>query len=162
MQLKKRLKPYFSFTQNERRGLIVLILIFALVIIIRLIIPLILKSEKIDSIAFKTLTLKIQSSDSLTNKYSHNFEDSNDPLHQSLLEGERIDLNQAAYEELVATGLSAKVTKNILKYRKSGGVFHSISDLKRIYGVDSNQFDKVKNYLYIDQSFIKPFIETKR
>jgi competence protein ComEA len=157
MQLKKRFKPYFSFTQNERKGLVVLTIILLVVFIIRLIIPYLLNYEKVDSITLKTLIFNIKTNDSLKSNKNPNLDYTNDPFHQNLLEGEKIDPNKATTEELMAAGFSKKVVNNIIKYRKSGGIFYKLNDIKRIYGLESNQFNRVKNYLSFDKSYIKPY-----
>lgn len=50
-----------------------------------------------------------------------------------------VDPNLAGYEELRAAGLSAKAASNLIRYRKAGGRFASVREMKRIYGLDSIQ-----------------------
>ncbi len=71
--------------------------------------------------------------------------------------------NNASEEVFIALGFSERVTKNILNYRSKGGQFYTTQSLKKIYGMDSLFFEKIKDYCQIpkDKSFSKkPF--TKR
>ena len=59
------------------------------------------------------------------------------------------DPNIADSLELISVGLSPYVTRNILRYRKVGGVFRRPEDLARIYGLHDTVFTRVKPYIMI-------------
>lgn len=59
------------------------------------------------------------------------------------------DPNVADSLELLSLGLSPYVTRNILRYRKAGGVFRRPDDLARIYGLHDTVFARVKPYIAI-------------
>jgi DNA uptake protein ComE-like DNA-binding protein len=55
--------------------------------------------------------------------------------------------NTADSVTFVRLGLRPYVAKNILKYRRKGGVFHKPEDFGRIYGIESKQFETLKPYI---------------
>lgn len=55
----------------------------------------------------------------------------------------KFNLNTCSEDDLTTTGLSNSQIKNIVAYRKKGGVFKSVADLKMIYSIDSSTFTKV-------------------
>lgn len=46
-------------------------------------------------------------------------------------------------------GLPAWMTRNILHYRKKGGVFHKAADFKKIYGLTAEQYNTLLPYITI-------------
>lgn len=61
----------------------------------------------------------------------------------------RFDPNTADSLELLSVGLPPHVARNILRYRKAGGVFRRPDDLGRIYGLSDSIFMRVKPYVAI-------------
>ena len=57
--------------------------------------------------------------------------------------------NTADSLELLSVGLPSHVVRNILRYRKAGGVFRKSEDLARIYGMHDTIFTRVKPYIMI-------------
>lgn len=61
----------------------------------------------------------------------------------------RFDPNTADSLELLSVGLPPYVARNILRYRKAGGVFRKPDDLARIYGLHDTVFTRIKPYITI-------------
>lgn len=57
--------------------------------------------------------------------------------------------NAADSLELLSVGLPPYVARNILRYRRAGGVFRSPDDLARIYGLHDTLFVRIKPYVVI-------------
>ena len=57
--------------------------------------------------------------------------------------------NTADSLELLSVGLPSYVVRNILRYRKAGGIFRKSEDLARIYGMHDTIFTRVKPYIMI-------------
>lgn len=57
--------------------------------------------------------------------------------------------NMADSLELLSVGLSPYVVRNILRYRRAGGIFRRPDDLARIYGLHDTVFSQVKPYIDI-------------
>ncbi len=60
------------------------------------------------------------------------------------------DPNTADSSMLMSLGFSSYAARNIVKYRKSGGVFYSGSDVAKIYGIDTATFNELLPYIHID------------
>lgn len=65
----------------------------------------------------------------------------------SMIKPKKLNPNTASFSALVQIGLSKNVAGNILKYRKAGGYFKQVSDLKRIYGITDSMYIDVKPYV---------------
>ncbi len=61
----------------------------------------------------------------------------------------RFNPNTADSLELLSVGLPPFVARNILRYRKAGGVFRKPDDLARIYGLHDTVFARIKPYITI-------------
>ncbi len=62
-----------------------------------------------------------------------------------------INLNTAGFDELIAVpGLGEKTAEKILKYRSENGRFNNLEQLKDIKGIGIKKFNKIRNYIYID------------
>jgi len=60
-----------------------------------------------------------------------------------------LNFSQVNYDSLVLFGFSSFVAQNVTKYCQSGGVISSISDLKSIYGIDTNFVNKnAKKFIF--------------
>ena len=59
------------------------------------------------------------------------------------------DPNSVSIADLVRLGLSEKQAASIINYRSKGGVFRKREDLKKIYVVPEEFYDKVEDYIVI-------------
>lgn len=72
-----------------------------------------------------------------------NFTESNRLYHH-------VDLNTAAYEELIRVPYIGPVTANrIIAYRKEQGPFDSVSQIKSIEGISESRYAIISKYLKI-------------
>lgn len=60
------------------------------------------------------------------------------------------DPNKEDSALMLKMGLPKYVVSNIVKYRNKKGVFKSVSDLRKIYGMDETLFRKLEPYVSID------------
>ncbi len=70
--------------------------------------------------------------------------------HHPISEGGyiRINLNSAAFEELVALpGIGEARARAILEWRKANGNFSSVDDLMRVPGIGEKTVERLKPYL---------------
>jgi DNA uptake protein and related DNA-binding proteins len=58
--------------------------------------------------------------------------------------------NTADSSRLLSLGLRPYVVRNILKYRRKGGMFRKPEDFSRIYGISPEQYAQLKSYIRID------------
>ena len=63
------------------------------------------------------------------------------------------ELNSATIQELISiSGIGEFTAKGIIKHRKLIGGFHSNTQLKEIYGIEDDNYDKIIKQLEIDKS----------
>ena len=66
------------------------------------------------------------------------------------------DPNHVTLQELLDMGFDRFPADNLLKYRENGGSFHRPSDLLRIYGIDSDFYSRIRDYIIIsDNTMVK-------
>jgi DNA uptake protein ComE-like DNA-binding protein len=67
--------------------------------------------------------------------------------------GQKLNINTATYEELMAGGLfSDLISTSIISYRKNYGAFKSVNELQSVYGMDRDAFLAVLPYITIDEN----------
>ncbi len=67
-----------------------------------------------------------------------------------------IEINSADTSELVKlNGIGAKLSMNIIQYRKQLGGFYTINQLNEVYGISPETFTKIKNQIWVNQSKIQ-------
>ena len=59
------------------------------------------------------------------------------------------DPNHLTKDSLLLLGLSSFAVRNLIKYRNGGGSFSKKEDLKKIYGLDSLDFNRIKDRIKI-------------
>lgn len=139
MSLFKRIADvWLNFSRGERNGLIILSAILALLILIRISIPLLPEKE----ISGEKLRQLLVLTDSLKWVSGHETADSLFPF----------DPNTMTEEAWQQTGLTRRQARTIINYRKAGGRFNTPEDLFRIYGLDSVWIRRVIPYIQIPKS----------
>lgn len=58
--------------------------------------------------------------------------------------------NTASREKLIQLGLSPKVATTLIHYRERGGQFRHQEDLKKIYGITAENYNRLKAYIELD------------
>ena len=67
-----------------------------------------------------------------------------------------IEINSATAVQLIElNGIAEKLASNILKYREMLGGFYSINQIKEVYGIRPETFQKIKKHLKCNPSSIK-------
>ncbi|MGQ9620454.1 MAG: ComEA family DNA-binding protein, partial [Bacteroidales bacterium] len=124
------LKKLFGYERRERRASMVLVILVLLVIVVRIAVP-----EKKIKLEYFSLN---RQHDTNTNPFSN-------------LAGKvtPFDPNTADYESLISAGLNQRQAKNIINYRKAGGLFRKPEDLFRLYTIDSATAKMLIPYIYI-------------
>ena len=77
----------------------------------------------------------------------------------SRLKPRYFDPNKISAKELESMGLSSYVVNNIVHYRQKGGRFRKVSDLSKIYGMKSADFDALVPYVQFEQQ-VKDLLDT--
>jgi competence ComEA-like helix-hairpin-helix protein len=129
------LNDYFSFTKNERRGIIVLLsLILVISFLPRLYARFFSNSQPID---YASLSPLIAQWDSLKPV----------PIDTVLF---KFNPNTATKEDFLTLGLPQKVVTNILNYRNKGGKFYKKEDFKKIWDLEEADYQRLLPYISIE------------
>jgi len=134
-------QKYFSFTKGERNGIIVLFVILIIVIVTPYFIDIFYTKEYIDYSGYE------KEVDAINSKIVEN--ESTSSLKKRQLKLFNFNPNKATIAELKELGFSKTQINNLVKYRKKGGFFYKKEDLKKIYGIDNELYNRLKDYIVI-------------
>jgi competence protein ComEA len=159
MLRKDKFRDLFTFSSDERKGIIalvfVLIVICGLNMILKLHHPAPVQSEypqwMIDTGAFEEAD-NVSTAQPEHDSYA-------EPIPAYANSGEQksiIDPNFASLEDLILTGFSLRIARTIINYREKGGKFRTTRDLKKIYGLTPEIFQSVEPFIRINNPASKP------
>ena len=148
MKRKDKVKYYliegFHFKPKERVGIVVLLILILLIFILpHYIQPAI--EEETDFSAFEAEIENWKSEDSSSsNSQVQGFLSTPTPLHG-------FDPNKISKEQLIAFGVSPKTAQTILNYRSKGGRFKTKEDLKKIYTLEEEVYNRLASYVVFEE-----------
>lgn len=145
----KFLLAFVNYSRNERRGLIVLVIILLILIVIRVLLPVVHTDNDIFEERIKIVTVKSQKN-KLGNKVSS--EEVSVDSGKSKPTFFVFDPNTVNYHSLKKLGFSSFNANTIIKYRQSGGKFAKADDLYTIYGIDSALVSLLHNFIEINNN----------
>lgn len=160
---RKWIRDYFTFSQKERRAVIILGVLAIFFALLPALFPFLVKDEielVVDTATQQQLArLKVIPE---TREYSKE-EEQSDQLYQpkynnykknesSALTGELFyfNPNTASAEDFHRLGLREKTIQTIINYRNKGGRFYKADDLERIYGLRHEEFERLFPYVQIE------------
>ena len=159
----KWVKEYFSFTKKERNAIIILGLLALLFSLLPTIFPFLVKDDielVVDTAAHRELAaLEIlpDKNEHTTTSYSdadlyQPKESKFEKYRREKITGELFSFNPntATAEEWKRLGLRDKTIQTILKYRSKGGKFYKPEDLQRIYGLHTDEYERLLPYVHIE------------
>lgn len=160
MNLKQFIKDYFSFTRQERIGVIVILLLLLLVFFLPEIIPGKNKTQASDSdTAWVNAIHQLQqnNSDSTTEQEintSFSFDQTENALSKKET-GEKTELfyfdpNSISADEWKRLGIKDKTIQTIQNYISKGGSFRKPEDLQKIYGLSKPDYERLLPYIKIE------------
>jgi DNA uptake protein ComE-like DNA-binding protein len=141
MSFKKNFKTYFSFSSSERKSLIILLTILLGVFAY----PSFVSKNRIP--VWEQNNEKQKNLDSLLVALTIKSKDKEDAVASHKLFS--FDPNQIDSSGLLSLGFSNYMAKNLLAYRKSGGNIAHKTDLKKIYGITSDLYDRLEPFVRI-------------
>jgi DNA uptake protein ComE-like DNA-binding protein len=131
-------KEYLYFSRKERIALMVLLLVIGLLVILPRVITLQTPPPQPDLAAMNQLS-SIAPATSYSNTVA--------PVAVTRLF--RFDPNTLDAEGLLQLGLREKVVRTLLNYRKKGGHFYKAEDLRKIYGLQPEEANRLIPYITI-------------
>lgn len=149
------LKEYFSFTQKERIAIFTLLaLILGIYLLPHIIKPAPAAVSEEELKAFHKLEQQLKSSDSTHDNdepgknyalaYTSSVEEVKTPSRLFYF-----DPNTISADDWKKLGLRDKTIGTIQKYLNKGGHFYTPSDLKKIYGLKEEEYDRIAAYIRI-------------
>jgi competence protein ComEA len=167
--MSRYFKDYLSFSRSEKNALIILGFIFILIVLLNIFLPFIVTPERKLTASQLTEIKRIQAilNDTSKNNDSNSFrkasyktnysqydQSENDQENKMLFV---FDPNNTTAEEWRKLNVPEKVIKTITKYQQKGGRFYKKEDLRKIYGLDENVYDKLEPYININNDIRKSY-----
>lgn len=138
MNFKQLIQDYFTFSRNERKGIVVLIILIFLLAIANKLIFYFEKPAKID----------VALLDSARNQLGLAIDSINEKeTLQSLFFFNPNTIDSTALDSL---DVPSSVKINLLKFRNKGGKIYSRVDFKKIYGVTDQVYNQISPYLLLE------------
>ena len=143
--LKIFFADYLSFSKSERNGIFILLIIIAILVVVRYLIPALNTGNSSDFAAFNRQVVKFENAlvlkDSLEKrKYA---------FHPDTLF--TFNPNHTSTAEWKKLGLNDKQIRIIQNYLSKGGKFYDKEDFKKIYGITEAQYSTLAPYIHIPQ-----------
>ena len=146
-KLKQIIRNYFGFSKTEANGFMVLLLLMLALVFVPMLYKKYLLSKssfpeveitRLDSVALQVdKQVELASQKQLTEKPPAQLFDFNP--------------NTVTVSELTALGFTQKIAQRVINYRNKGGKFYKKEDFKKIYGLNLNDYDRLKNNIIIPQ-----------
>ena len=138
MNFRQIIQDYFTFSRNERKGIIVLLVLIFLLAVANKVIFYFEKPAKIDTALLDSARHKLGAvNDSLNQK---------DALSTLFF----FDPNTIDSVALDSLNISETVKLNLLKFRSKGGKFYTKTDFRKIYGVTDPIYAQVSPFLLFE------------
>lgn len=160
---RKWIRDYFTFSQKERRAVIILGALAILFALLPALFPFLVKDEielVVDTAAQQQLArLKVMPDAREYRKEEEQSDQLYEPKYpnykkkeSSIIAGELFyfNPNTASAEDFHRLGLREKTIQTILNYRSKGGRFYKTNDLERIYGLRHEEFERLFSYVQIE------------
>jgi competence protein ComEA len=154
--VRRIILAYLSLTRGERNGFFVLAILIMILLTGRILIPVLterpipdFKEAESAFLAFRSAMQEAEAGEELE-QLSAGMESGKifPPIHAAI-QYFNFDPNHITYEELLKLGLSNRVARTLVKYRNSGGRFHSKPDLMKVYGLEKADFYRLEPYINI-------------
>ncbi|MBI3510953.1 MAG: helix-hairpin-helix domain-containing protein [Bacteroidetes bacterium] len=156
--MRNRLRDYFSFTDSERKGTVVLLLLVLVLVIYSF------AKNKFSDPAGKEIAISekwIPATDSTIAK--NNLPDEKDDREQILVQDAsphslyrqhelfNFDPNTIAEDDWVRLGLSPAQARVIKKYQSKGGTFRTKDDLKKMFVISGKFYNEIESYILLPE-----------
>lgn len=158
--MKNALKRFFTYSNRDMRGILVLTAVLILVLFVPMLLklsevnqPTELKTFEEEIELYRVQNLKQESE----NKREAYFQNNQKTISESETTGDlfQFNPNELNFSKAKKLGLSDFVAKNIEKYLNNGGSFKMPNDLKIIYGLSADDFERLEPYMVFETSEVK-------
>lgn len=142
-----KLRRYIEISNFERLGFFSLSFIILLVIVYSyakhhlLFSNLVHDEERLEAFVSKNQAFFNAKSKDSIDSYQRKVSSKRQPLLK------KFNPNTTSEAGLISCGLSPRISKNIFNYCQAGGSFKVKKDLIKLYSVDDNEFERIKEYI---------------
>lgn len=140
-------KEFFYYSRSEKRGIILLIVLIFMVVGARLVTSYLTEKESVD----RDETFEEEYTAFITSLKEREKDEQKQyntaPKTEVILKP--FNPNTADSLTFVRLGLPSWMVSNIIKYRRSHGVFRQPEDFKKIYGLTEEQYNTLLPYIHI-------------
>lgn len=140
MSLIREIKDYLTFSTSERNGILLLSAILFLVLFYYFLSPLLIKPESIDP------KLMRQKMNALIAAYDSSSTQQNG-IHPDSIKHFKFDPNNLPEEKWLQLGLTEDQVRVIKNYEKAGGKFYTKQDVKKIYSISEDIYDRLEPWI---------------
>jgi DNA uptake protein ComE-like DNA-binding protein len=150
---RKFIRDYLRFNRFERNGAIALVI---LMIIIAALPAMVKKLSPVSPVDFSKINAILDSLEANETRLNDSIEASISSLEFSPSHTVAnavlfaFDPNTISKQEWIQLGLPEKTAQIIINYRNKGGRFKEKSDLKRIYGLSSSDYERLEPFITIE------------
>ena len=138
MNFRQIIQDYFTFSRNERKGIVVLLILIFLLAVANKVIFYFEKPAKIDVVLL----------DSARHELGLVIDSINQPVSKKSL----FFFNPNTVDSVALDSLSIPelIKLNLLKFRNKGGRFYSNADFRKIYGMTDQLFNQISPFLLLE------------
>lgn len=149
--MRKQFYEYMYLTRQERNGLFVVIFMSSLISFLPLIHSFLGKKGTTDFSQFLSEIEAFQRADVSTQPlaFAKNAWSNSTPKKQFDLF--YFDPNSASKEDFTNLGISPKTAQTIINFRNKGAKFYKKEDFKKVYGLKTADFERLKNFIQIEK-----------
>lgn len=153
------LREFYYFNKSQRIGILALVTIIFIVLLTNFII-IYFYTPKLEFLKDKSIQLKIDSLIRAQKNNKNKFEQLNEAKKFEKVEKEKhlflFNPNNVSEQELDSLGFKKFQINSIIKYRNAGGSWKIKNDFSKLYGLSSEDFQKLKPYLDLPDSIYYP------
>jgi competence protein ComEA len=146
----KQLREIFIFTSKERNGLLILVFILFLLVCGNFFLPYLIPKKEYDTSGWEREAAKkyslpepVIAAQAISSSNAKISVPSPDTFSGTF------DPNGAELKVLLQIGIPPKVAANWIKYLQKGGEFYKKEEVMKLYGMNDESYDKVKDHLIV-------------
>lgn len=149
--MKKLIHDYLYFSKRDRTGILAILIIIMLVYFLPEIFPSADKGFEVrqgSMLAAAIDTLEVREKQANERNFQKYNPENTTGIKPSLFQFDPNILDEDGWKRL---GLNSRVISTIIRYRSKGGHFYKVEDLKKIWGLPEDFYNRVKDYIVLPE-----------